>query len=307
MSTYRVAALLTCYNRKAKTTACLQALFDSAEADRTVEMQAFLTDDGSTDGTAEAVRSSGWPVRIADGDGSLFWTRGMVRAWELAEQSDYDFDAYLLLNDDTLLDIGAISALVGLSRQEGTGAIIVAAIRDPDSGEVTYGGVVQAVAWHPAKVARLPESDELQVADTFNANCVLIPRRVFEAIGMLDERFVHSMGDFDYGLRATRAGFRVLVAPRTQGVCSRNSVLGTWEDASLPLAQRLELLNSPKGLPHRAWRTYLKRHGPWFWALLALGPTVKVVLTWLSRSLPSKRRTRSVSDEDGRLTSSGGL
>jgi len=291
MTPHRVAALIACHNRKPKTLACLRALFASADAAHGVELHTFVTDDGSTDGTSDAIRSEGWPVDVTSGDGSLFWTGGTVQAWKRALASGLEFDAFLLLNDDTVLDVGALSSLADLMVQE-RDAIVVGATRDPTSGGLTYGGVVRAAAWHPGKMRRLPIGAEPQEADTFNANCVLVPKQVHEVVGMLDATFVHGMSDFDYGLRARRAGFRIVVAPGTLGTCSRNVVTGTWEDASLPLRRRLALLDSPKGLPRREWGAYLRRHGPWFWRLLAVMPTARVFVTWLARAVTPRRPLR---------------
>jgi GT2 family glycosyltransferase len=44
--------------------------------------------------------------------------------------------------------------------------------------------------------------------------CVLIPRRIYEAIGGFDENFFMYMEDVDYGWRARNAGFNVHVAQR---------------------------------------------------------------------------------------------
>ena len=56
-----IAVLLTCHNRKAKTVKCMQSLYDALthynrlhEKDF-IDVEVYLTDDGCTDGTVEAV------------------------------------------------------------------------------------------------------------------------------------------------------------------------------------------------------------------------------------------------------------
>ena len=58
-----IAVILTCFNRKKKTVQCLRHLFAAANQYNTghtgreeVHLSIFLTDDGCTDGTADAVR-----------------------------------------------------------------------------------------------------------------------------------------------------------------------------------------------------------------------------------------------------------
>ena len=48
----RIAALLTVHNRRDLTVACLSALFNQ-KLPEAVELQAYVVDDGSSDGTAE--------------------------------------------------------------------------------------------------------------------------------------------------------------------------------------------------------------------------------------------------------------
>ena len=94
-----VAVIITVFNRKESTLNCLQTLKRQDILD-SCKITVYLTDDGCTDGTPEAVRTEFPKVRIVQGDGTLFWNRGMYTAWETAaKEKDYDF--YLWLNDDT--------------------------------------------------------------------------------------------------------------------------------------------------------------------------------------------------------------
>lgn len=272
-----IAVIMTCHNRREATVAALRSFAASADRTLGVAYRVFLVDDGSTDGTASAVASLEMPVTVIPGPGDLFWNRGMVRAWMAAQAHGDDFDGYLLLNDDTVLDDHALATLLATDADHAQHAIVVGAVRDPNGGYVTYGGVRRTSRWHPGRVARLPRSSQAQPADTFNANCVYVPALVCEAIGILDPTFHHAMGDFDYGYRATRHGYRVIVAPDTVGACARNPVTGTWRDPAVPLRRRLALLGSPKGLPRREWSEFLRRHGaPWPGALAWL-PTLQVL------------------------------
>lgn len=274
-----IAVLMTSHNRREKTVACVQSLQASATAVPDLSYHVFLVDDGSTDGTAEAVAELGLPVTIMQGDGDLFWNRGMVRAWQAALEADEVFDGYVLLNDDTVLDPHALSLLGSVDAEHRHSAIAVGAVRDPTSAHVTYGGVVRTSHWHPGRVARLPPCDRVQAADTFNANVVYVPASVSSVVGTLDPTFQHAMGDFDYGFRAREHGFAVVVAPGTLGTCSRNDMSGTWVDARLPIGRRLALLASPKGLPRREWAAFLRRHGAPAPGLLAWVPTLRVIAT----------------------------
>ena len=80
----RVVAILTCHNRREKTLACLRSYFDQALR-FPANLEVVLVDDGSSDGTAEAVRALGASsVEIVAGSGDLYWAAGMALAEERA-------------------------------------------------------------------------------------------------------------------------------------------------------------------------------------------------------------------------------
>lgn len=268
-----IAVVLTCHNRKVKTLACLRAL-QRSELPAGVSIDVYLTDDGSTDGTSEAVREMFPGTRILASDGSAYWNGGMRIAFREALASDADF--YLWLNDDTVLDAIAVQRLIEthqiLTANTGTDRhILVGSTRDQDSGHLTYGGLNRRNAlFRPVTFRLVPPGDVPRECDTMNGNCVLIPRSVAQLVGNLDPGFVHSMGDTDYGLRAQRMHCGIWLAPGFAGWCSRNAVSGTFVDGASPLKQRLRRVLGPKGMPPRAWWIYVYRHGgllaPFLWA-----------------------------------------
>ena len=71
MNGTRIAVLLTCWNRKQKTLACLEALF-SQVLPANVDISAYIVEDASTDGISDAVRQSYPQVKIFSCHGNLF-------------------------------------------------------------------------------------------------------------------------------------------------------------------------------------------------------------------------------------------
>src|SRR5580700_8623826 len=100
MPIHQIAVLMTSFNRREVTLKSVAALFQQRKAEG-VQFTVFLVNDGSTDGTDEAVHSRFPDVRVLQGDGTLFWNGGMRMAFETAARES--FDAYLFLNDDTFL------------------------------------------------------------------------------------------------------------------------------------------------------------------------------------------------------------
>jgi GT2 family glycosyltransferase len=270
--------MMTSHNRREKTLACLGELF-TQELPAGCRLEVYLTDDRSTDGTAVAVGERFPGVRILAGDGSLFWNGGMRLAFGEALKGNHDY--YLWLNDDTLLDPGAIASLLRthaeVSGRAGAGVIVVGTTRLPHDGRPTYGGVVRQSRLRRTHFSLVEPAAAPVECETMNGNCVLIPLAVATGVGNLDTAFVHSMGDFDYGLRACAEGFSVWVMPGFVGVCEKNPVVGTFCDGALSLRERWRHMRSSKGLPPAEWRVFCKRHSGLAWPLYFLWPYLRVL------------------------------
>ncbi len=266
-----VAILLTCFNRKHKTLEALKNLGDQ-EIPGDLKLDIFLVDDGSTDGTGIEVSKKYPEVNLIKGEGNLYWNQGMRLAWNKAMES-YDYDFYLLLNDDTVLYLDAISRLIEVEKsikdESGTTGIIVGSTMDPVTKMLTYGGNnrLSGFLGKGFRFARVAPGDKPKICDTFNANCALISSDIVSNIGILSERFTHGMGDYDYGLRAQEAGYHCWVMPGYAGTCQTNDITNTWLDSKVSLKKRIFLRNSPKGMPAEEWLYFVKRHAGHLWLL----------------------------------------
>jgi len=270
-SPVQVAVLLTCFNRKDKTLRCLENLAVQ-KLPENVRLSVVLVDDGSSDGTSDAVRNNYPDVIVVEGEGDLYWNQGMRLAWNTALKQQH-FDYFLLLNDDTELYCDAISRLLNVEKEiretsEKTGVIVGSTI-DSFTKLHTYGGnnQLKTLFWKGFRFSRVKPGEVPLRCDTFNANCVLISNEIVKDIGILSDRFTHGMGDFDYGLRAREKGSFCWIAPGYIGTCSINEITSTWLDPSMPLKQRNKLQKTPKGMPTSEWLYFVKRHTGFMWVL----------------------------------------
>jgi GT2 family glycosyltransferase len=228
-------------------------------------MAVYVVDDGSTDGTAEAISEHFPSVRLLQGDGNLYWNGAMRLAF--AEALRQDFDYYLWLNDDTTLFPDSLPRMLRAAAKYGDRAIIVGSARDPDTGGLSYGGVRRMHRWRPFEFTWIAPRDGDVAVHTMNGNCVLIPRAIAQKVGNLDPAFTHGMGDFDYGLRASALRLPVIAVRGFVGECKRNDLQGGWLDASLPLSVRMRKALGPKGLPPRELAVFARRHAGPFWPI----------------------------------------
>lgn len=273
----KLAVLLTCFNRRNKTMACLTNIFANNLKSHDIEI--YLVDDGSTDGTSAAISDEFPEVHIITGSGNLYWNGGMRFAWEAALRSKPDF--YLWVNDDSFIYPDAISRLFktyqGLIERNETVGAILGSMVDPKTKVLTYGGRTKCSKVNPVKIGPVVGPSELpKRCDFINGNLILIPQTTVDKIGILSEKFTHSMGDFDYGLRAQKVGLNCWVAPGVYGECELNSIEGSWQDKALPLEIRVNKMKSITQLPPlKEWACFIRRHGGNKWPLLYLDALIR--------------------------------
>ncbi|WP_253651987.1 MULTISPECIES: glycosyltransferase family 2 protein [unclassified Vibrio] len=258
-----IAVLMTCFNRVEKTLNCLNSL-EQQKYIESIELDVYLVDDGSSDGTSEAVCNKFPNVKLISGNGNLYWNGGMRLAWKKAIDSGINYDGFLWLNDDVTLLDDAVSRIVTSLTNLRLSGIKVGAICGQmvnDKGTPTYGGWLDR-GKDRLKPKMLQVDDKFnQLSDTINGNFVLVSREGYEEIGNLCEVYTHQMGDFDYGYRLTEKGFLNFQLKGVAGYCSSNSKIGTFRDISLDFKTRLKLLNRPNQIaPVDEWKYFVKKH-----------------------------------------------
>lgn len=301
--TATIAVLMTCHNRREKTLRCLESLCEALKehSPHPLSLHVFLTDDGCTDDTAEAVLSithhPSPTIHILQGDGSLYWAGGMRLAWREA-MKEGPWDYYLLLNDDTVLYPNALATLFAAEdycrEHFGREGIVSGMVCDPsDPTHITYGGevfvsrltgrrrmirpgsaVVPPASGNAVVLAR--PSNEPQLCDWTHANILLVPHQVVEDHGILYEGYCHGQADLDYGYRARRKGIPVVVTPRTCGTCpfDHPDIQGIEEQlCTMTLSERRAYLNHPLH-SDQDYLTMIRRCMP-----------LKYPITWFFRKL----------------------
>lgn len=198
--------IIPCYNRREITVDCFTTLRKQGIFN---DYHVILVDDGSTDGTADAIRQQFPEVEILTGDGNLFWTGaielGMRHAFARGATS------FIWLNDDSTVERSAIDAIT--RRAEELGGIV------GGQGKVEIPS--QNFEWYfpvtfKGKIDHVHRDTDLTLgeipADTCRGNLVAVSRNTVETIGFPDGKGIpHYGGDTDYGLRATRAKLPLVI------------------------------------------------------------------------------------------------
>jgi GT2 family glycosyltransferase len=207
-------------NTRELTGRCLESVARAATL-RAPEI--IVVDDGSTDGTADAVISA-WPettiVRHAAARG---FSAAANAGLELASGS-----VRLLLNSDTEVDATALDALLETLSRESHLGVVGAQLRYPDGRPQWSGGAEPGLAWLFAQAARLHVSiarapgyraakplnaPRTREVDWVTGAAMAFRREVWDQVGPLDEGFRLYAQDLDFCLRARTAGWRIAIVP----------------------------------------------------------------------------------------------
>lgn len=240
-----LAVLMTCFNRKENTVRCIKRLYEI-----TTNVDIYLVDDNSTDGTYESVQKIFPNVNLLKGTGDLYWSRGMRFAWENARKKNYQF--YLWLNDDVVLYHNCLAEIFECSSIKEHKAIIAGIIEDEHKNEILYGGKC-------ANKELLNPDGNINPIVYLNGNFVLIPDIVFQALGNIDHKFHHDLGDADYGLSAIRNKIGVFTTRCAVGYGFKNPICRVRKNGT-GIKQRFKKLYSPLGSPPFINFYYRRKH-----------------------------------------------
>lgn len=224
------AWIIPVHNRRVITLRCLHRL----RADGVLSWsRAYVVDDGSTDGTADAVRAQFPEVVLLRGGGDLWWTGATALGMKAAHTDGARLICWL--NDDTAPLPGSCGLLCAAADR--TGAIVTGQCFMPQKGPMVYGGLkrrgialrlIHATQGHP------------QPVDAVCGNFVCIPRAVVDRIGFPDaDGLPHAFGDTDYALRARAEGIPVLVEPMANAEAEPNALhnYASWLLSDIPVAE----------------------------------------------------------------------
>lgn len=267
-----ISILIACHNRRQKTINCLSALFKCGLPD-TYQLEVFLVDDASTDGTFEAVRKDFPKVNVIVGNGNLFWNKAMRLAWETAAKTK-DFDFYLWLNDDTILDSNALCILLEtyeeiIANNNKAGVLCGACRALYEINVFSYGGRTDSGPVIP--------NSKIQSCKYINGNIVLVPSEIFHKIGYLSPDYTHIMGDIDYGMRVLKNNFNCYTTKTFIATCPPNEGIPSWCNPQISLKRRWELLHSPKGLNIREYILFRKKFWKRKWILYTIQAYLKTI------------------------------
>ena len=222
-----VSILVVSYNTRDLTVACLRSVFEQTNG---VNFEVIVVDNRSADGSADAIAEEFPAVKLIRLDENI----GFARANNLAAKHA-SCEYLLLLNPDTVVLDGAVQKAVAFAAGRGKGSEIV-------GGRTFFGdGSLNATSCHgrPTPWSMLCQAtglsavfrssalfnaealgawprDSVREVDAVTGCFLLIPRRLWDALGGFDEAFFMYGEETDLCLRARRLGARCVIDPEAK-------------------------------------------------------------------------------------------
>jgi hypothetical protein len=214
-----VAAVVLAWNRKGDTLACLRALARTTYA----QLRTIVVDNGSTDGTSEAVAAAFPEAVVVRSEVNLGFAGGNNLGLEQVLESDAAYA--FVLNNDVLVEEGAVAALVAEAERHADVAALNPKILFADPpGRIWFAGASfdprrgYNGRQHGYGKPDGPQFASVAKTDRVCGAALLIPRAALEEVGLFDADLFLYSEDTEWSLRARAAGRRLLVVPAARVV-----------------------------------------------------------------------------------------
>lgn len=300
----RLLVVIVNYRTPDLTIDCLRSL--EPEVRSLGSTRVVVTDNASGDGSPERIRGaitgngwSGWAslMPLDHNGGYSFGNNAAIRpALESSDPAPPDY--VLLLNSDTVVLPGALQALVEFMDARPDVGIAGSRLEDQD-GTLQHSRYRFHTIWSELEtglklgvVTRLlrrrviapPLVDTAHPADWVAGASMIIRRKVFEDIGLLDSEYFLYFEEVDFCLNARRAGWSCWYVPRSRVVHYVGCSTGVT-------STRLPALRRPRYWFESRRRYFVKNHGRAY-ALCADAAWVAGFSLWRVRRILQRKPDR---------------
>jgi len=256
---HKISIVVLNWNGLADTIECVESLRKLRGTDHEV----IIVDNGSTDGSERALRERFPEIEIIQTGANLGFAGGSNRGIARALKSGADY--IILLNNDTVVDPGFAAELAAAADRDSDAGILCSKVYFYDRPDVLwYAGADFSVALGWGRMRGYNQTDDGRYDKTEETarpcGCsMMVTRRLCETVGLFDEEYFCYVEDTDLGMRAARAGLKVLFVPSSK-VWHKASVSTGGQKTALSLYYNVRNIllcldrNYPVGLPARLLR-----------------------------------------------------
>jgi len=206
-----IAIVVLNYNKRNDILDCLKSIFNLEYP----EIEVIVVDNGSTDGSSEAIKSEYPDVHLVESKKNLGVAGGRNIGIKYADQK-FNYKYLLFLDDDIIIEKKALTEMVcSFYKDKSIGIVAPKCLMSKTPGVIGYAGGM-SVNLFSGKIINIGggEKDEGQFDKPgFISSCgglCLISRELINQVGIFDEKFnPYGWEDVDLSLRARQKGFKI--------------------------------------------------------------------------------------------------
>jgi len=215
-----LSIIIVNWNTKNLLLQCLESVYQTIKR---IEMEVFVVDNGSIDGSVVAAKERFPEVKFIQNEINLGFAMANNQALRLAKGR-----YLLLLNPDTQVKKGAIERLISFmdahSEAGGAGAQLLNSDGSRQNSIANFPSLAtellnkSLLRWlfpkaFPGKERNYPEPIEV---DSVIGACMIIGRDAIEQVGLLDEDYFLFLEETDWCYRMKRAGWKIYHVPQAE-------------------------------------------------------------------------------------------
>ncbi len=214
----------------------LKLFFDSIKSVLDKQVDLIFVDNNSSDNSVELVRkfkvqNSKFKIKLIQNKKNLGFTGGNNKGIKYALSEDYDY--IMLLNNDVLIKGEFWQPMIAYLEQNNKVALISPKIyfatgyemhksnysRDQLGQVIWYAG--GKIDWQNINASHIGvdevdkgQYDQATATDFATGCCLMAPRKVWDEVGLLDDRYFLYYEDSDYSQQVKQSGYEVHYVPQ---------------------------------------------------------------------------------------------
>lgn len=221
----KASIVILCWNDQKVIRDCIQSIYAGTYR---IDFEIIVSDNGSTDGSVEAIRGAYPNVTILENQTNLGFARGNNAGIRVAS-GEY----VLILNPDTIIHPGALDRWIAYADSKQQAGAFGCRVLNPDG---TYQGSARPfptvwrywiAALYLRPLAHLSgffvsdaytgwDGDTERSIDWQSGCCLLFRRSVLQQLGGFDEQFFYHYEEVDLCRRCWNAGYPILFNPTVE-------------------------------------------------------------------------------------------
>jgi GT2 family glycosyltransferase len=260
-----VYVLILNWNQKQITIDCVESVLESHYTD----FEVVVLDNGSTDGSASALRTRfGKGIEVIENGTNLGYARGFNVGLKYAFESS-NADYALVMNNDTIIDPYAITELVRVADADAKIGFVTGKVYYYNMTNIlqTVGKENDPIRWNGDHIGcgeqDLGQYDEVRELHFADDIFTLASKHLYDEIRGYDPMFFLQGEEYDWQARAKNAGYKIMYTPRAKlwhkvsMTLGKDSALKAYYDARNPML--VVMLHKPQCFFRRYFWNHLRK------------------------------------------------